>query len=519
MYCHFSMAIGSTGSEMILFDETISAELGALGDARNRIRRALEDLRFSADVNDAVELCIAEASTNSVLHGRPKPENMRIKLLANSRGIEVLIADDGGAYLDFDEAYAKAAIMPDVLSEGGRGLAIVREAMDKVHYWSADGWNTLTLFRRFARTKLKVLIVEDSDATLALFEAVLAGKFEISTARSLQEFKQMLIGDFDLIIADIHLSDGKSSDFLAALERSGEGLDVPLILVTSDTSEQVIQDAVRLGIETVLAKPVRPKALLAAIDKTVAARSRQRLIEARHFNKILEGIVGRPDFSTLEDYTLAYRMGTAASGGGDLLLDLGGTTRRRLVLADLMGHGTDALARSATWVGMFRGIQSGLADSEPADFVNGFSAALFHANLPEHVIGTFLVIDLLPFGCVEIASGGHPSPLIFSGAEVMEIPVAGALPGLSDLSLATTMRFTLGKGQRLFAATDGVDPDGLAYRIDIPASVLQAAIDCVDVAVETTIEAMAGALDKLTGYRPDDDWTMLLIEAGAFHPA
>lgn len=504
---------------MNLFDETISADLGALGDARKRIRRVLEDLRFSADVNDAIELCIAEAATNPVLHGQPKPDNLRLKLLANSRGIEVMIEDDGGTYLGFDEAYAKAAIMPDILSEGGRGLALVREAMDKVQYSSTDGWNRLTLFRRFARAKLRVLIVEDSDATLALFEAVLAGRFEIRTASSLVELKQKLTSDIDLIIADIHLCDGKSSDFLAALERSGEGLNVPLILVTSDTSEQVIQDAVRLGIETVLAKPVRPKALLAAIDKTLAARSRQRLIEARHFNKILEGIVGRPDFSTLEGYSLAYRMGTAASGGGDLLLDLGGRARRRLVLADLMGHGTDALARSATWVGLFRGIQAGLEDCGPAAFVNGFSTALYHAKLPEHVIGTFLVIDLLPFGKVEIASGGHPSPLLFSGTHVAEISVAGALPGLSDQPLAKTVKLDLGKGQRLFAATDGIDPDGLAYRIGIPSSVLQAATDGADAPIEAAIDAMAAALDRLTGYRPDDDWTILMIEAGACQPA
>ena len=504
---------------MILFDETISADLGALGDARKRIRRVFEDLRFTTDANDAIELCIAEAAANSVLHGDPKPDILRIKLMANSRGIEVMIADDGGAYFGFDDALAKAAIMPDIFLEHGRGIALIREAMDKIHYHSADGWNRLTLFRRFVRTRLRVLIVEDSDATLALFEAVLTGRFEISTARSLEELKHKLICDIDLIIADVHLSDGKSSDFLAALERSGEGLNIPLILVTSDTSEQVVRDAVRLGIETVLVKPVRPKALIAAIEKTLAARTRQRMIEARHFNKILEGIIGRPDFSTLEGYTLAYRMGTAASGGGDLLLDLGGTTRRRLVLADLMGHGTDALARSATWVGLFRGIQAGLEDREPADFVNGFSAALYHASLPEHVIGTFLVIDLLPFGKVEIASGGHPSPLLFSGTDVSDICVQGTLPGLNDHPMAKTIRLTLRKGQRLFAATDGVDPDGLAYRIGIPSTVLLAATDHANAPLRATIDAMADALDKLTGYRPDDDWTMLLIEAGADQPA
>ncbi len=504
---------------MILLDEVIASELSALADVRKRTRRALDDLRFSPELNDAIELCIAEVATNSILHGYPKPSKLRLKLLANSRGMEVSIADDGGAFLGFDSAFAQAATMPDIFSEGGRGLALVREAMDKVRYSSDDGWNTLTLFRRFTRAKLRVLIVEDSDATLAFFEAVLAGRFEISTACSIEELRQKLNCDIDLIIADIHLGDGKSSDFLVALERQGKGLDVPLILVTSDTSEQVIRDAVKLGTETVLSKPVRPKSLLAAIDKTLAARSRQRLIEARHFNKILEGIIGRPDFSTLQGYTLAYSMGTAVTGGGDLLLDLGGTKRRRLVLADLMGHGTDALARSATWVGLFRGIQAGLEDSEPAAFVNSFSSALFHANLPEHVIGTFLVIDLLANNMVEMASGGHPSPLLFSGTDVLEISVAGALPGLSDQPLATTVKLTLETGQRLFAATDGVDPDGLAYRIGIPVPVLQAATSGANKPIEMAMEAMAGALDKLTSYRPDDDWTMLMIEAGACQPA
>lgn len=362
-------------------------------------------------MREAVELIVAEAGANAIVHGKKTASRLHLTVVAGSRGIEVVVADDGTPFPKFNVTFDAIRGMPDIFSEGGRGLALLKQACDRASYASSDGWNRLTLFRRYVRTRLRILVAEDSDATLAFFEAVLGQKFDIRTAPiSVEELKAQLTPDIDLLISDLHLGDGKASDFLAELEKTRDGLKVPVILVTSDTSGQVVKDAVRLGTETVLAKPVSPKALFEAVDKTLAARARQRMNEARSFNALLEGIVGRPDFSNTPGFNVAWRMGTAGSGGGDLSTDLGGIGRRRIALADLMGHGVGARARSATWAGLLRGVQTGLESARPNAFIDRFSAALCRGDLPDHVTGTLIVIDLVDDGSIEIASAGHLPP-------------------------------------------------------------------------------------------------------------
>lgn len=504
---------------MIIFSQTISANLHALADVRKRMVRALGDLRFNTEIVDALALALSEAGANILCHGQPVPSTITLGLMANSRGIEMRIVDDGGEFLDFKSAYSLSSIMPDFMAESGRGLALLRSHMDRITYNSKNGLNRLSLFRCYVRAKLRVLLAEDSDATLAYLEAILGEKFDIVKAVSAQELRSNLKQDIDLIITDLHLGDGTSSDLLSSLESGGAGTDAPVILITSDRSDFVVKEALRLGAETVLVKPISPKQLLEAIDKCMASRAKQRLNEARHFNFLIEDIVGKPDLRSVPGFNIAYAQQSASTGGGDLLLDLGGINRRRIIIADLMGHGIKARARSATWLGLFRGVQMGLETSDPARFVEKFSRALYLANMPDHVTGTFLVIDLLPDGTVEMSSGGHPSPLIFMGENYEDVYIEGALPGLSEHITAKTVRLEFIAGQRLFAATDGIDPDGLAYRLSMPQPLLKVIADTKYETIQSSMIKMADAMNVMNAYRPDDDWTMLMIEPARLLPA
>ena len=503
---------------MIVHEEILPAGLAALANARKLIRRMLDDLRFSEELKSDIEIVISEAGTNAIRHGNPSPSIIKILVTANSRGVEVMIADNGGRFEAFDENLRACHGMPDLMAESGRGLSLLKLSTDRIGYESCDGWNRLTLFRRHVRSRLKILVAEDSEATLAMFVAMLGQKYDVITARSVREMKARLGSDIGLLITDLHLGDGKASDFLTTLEATREGFQIPVLLVTSDTSDHVVSDAVSMGIETVLAKPVRAKTLLEAVDKSMAARARQRLNEARHFNQILDEIVGKPDFSDVAGFNLAWQMGTAGSGGGDLLVDLGGTGRRRIALADLMGHGVSARARSATWAGLLMGVQSGLESAGPHEFVNRFSTALRRADMPEHVSGTLLVIDLLDDGSLELASAGHPAPLLFSENEFTDLKLDGKMPGVVDIVCEAPLQMRLAPGERLIAATDGIDPQGLAYRLDLPPKARKAALEACERPVVEMVRAMAKAVDEISGYRPDDDWTLLVIEAAAGRP-
>ncbi len=500
---------------MIIHESIFPATLSALADARKLVRRALDDLRFSEDLKSDVEIAIAEAGSNPVRHADPAPTQLRIRVMANSRGIETQVADNGENFEGFETRLRATLGMPEPLSESGRGIALIKNAADHIVYEKADGWNNLTMLRRHVRSRLTILVAEDSEATLAMFVSMLAQKYNLITASSVEELKSKLNLDVDLLITDLHLGDGKSSDYLATLETTREGLQIPVILVTSDTSGLAVRDAVKVGTEAVLEKPVRARTLLDAIDKSLAARSRQRMNEARRFNAVLEEIIGKPDLSCISGFNAAWKMGTACSGGGDLLLDLGGVRRRRIALADLMGHGVNARARAAAWAGMMRGANIGLEGAAPHEFVNRFSTALCRAGMPDHVTGTVLVIDLLEDGIIELASAGHPAPLLLADGRFAEVPLSGALPGLMETACEGSVRIQLKQGERLLAATDGIDPQGLAYTLALHEKVMACALQSEGRSVSDTVSDMARANDALTGYRPSDDWTLLLIETAA----
>lgn len=107
-----------------------------------------------------VELCVAEAATNSICHAYHgiRGETVNVMLVADSDQLLIEVSDTGTPMpIEQQRRLADRSKDPELpsvdrhsLPEGGRGLQIIRELMDQVSYTSDKNLNRLTMTKRIA---------------------------------------------------------------------------------------------------------------------------------------------------------------------------------------------------------------------------------------------------------------------------------------------------------------------------------------------------------------------------------
>ena len=135
---------------------SIPSEAEAVRWACMAVRGILEGLRLDDDDLFQVELAVSEAVTNTLRHaygGKPGHE-ITLRLIVEARRLVIEVSDTGVA---LDPARIENADLPSMrepqADHGGRGLFLIREAMDDVRLTQADGRNTLTLVKHHGGIK------------------------------------------------------------------------------------------------------------------------------------------------------------------------------------------------------------------------------------------------------------------------------------------------------------------------------------------------------------------------------
>jgi serine/threonine-protein kinase RsbW len=123
--------------------------------ATQQVRQLLPEWLEPAEC-DAIELGVAEALTNIVVHGYggDTQETVLVRLLERPAGLEIEIRDRGrpippGRLEQADETtFLYDPTDLGALPEGGMGLALIKAAFHKVSYRRKGGINRLRLVRR-----------------------------------------------------------------------------------------------------------------------------------------------------------------------------------------------------------------------------------------------------------------------------------------------------------------------------------------------------------------------------------
>jgi CheY-like chemotaxis protein len=114
----------------------------------------------------------------------------------------------------------------------------------------------------------KILVVEDNDFVrmqIGLF--LKSAGFAVVEATDGQAAESMLSEDPHLIIADVMMEPVGGFAFIRSIRN--KGVDVPVILVTGDQNNDLLEQSNKLGVASVLIKPVKKDRLISMVQRTL----------------------------------------------------------------------------------------------------------------------------------------------------------------------------------------------------------------------------------------------------------
>lgn len=498
---------------MLLYERTIDPNLVAISAVRRDLVERLEKLALLMPLKNSILTVIAEIATNAVKHGRPQPTHLVIRLRLDSLTIVVEVEDDGGPFEAFDRKITDAAATDtSELTEGGRGLPLIRTLMDKVWY-EAGNPNRLSASHSLTLLKPTILVVEDSPTLLATYSAILQNDYRILQADNLDRAIDMTaLERVDGIVTDLHLGDDDGSTLATIAENQLDRPPIPMLLVTGDATEAVGEKAAAAGFDQILLKPISGSKLKNAVASMLVRSARSNARVFRYFGGAIDADSTGSGMEHPHPFLVRALQGRAAFGTGDMWLRLSIDGGQRFILSDVMGHGLAAQLAGLKLKSAIQGIHGAFPELDAGSFLGALSRSLINEPIAVGTLVTVLVVDLKQNGRIAVAGAGHPRPLVHSRSGYRFIDADGPLPGVFENQSFPVAAFTLAQGERLVLMTDGIDSHSLSTANLSPRWLLEALDRVRDLPFESAVCALESeTLSALTA-SPVDDWTAVVIE-------
>ena len=113
-----------------------------------------------------------------------------------------------------------------------------------------------------------ILVAEDNDfVRMQIVKFLGEASFNVIESTDGEDAMEKLSDDVDLAIVDLRMEPKDGFEFVRSMQ--GEGIKIPVILVTGDRDPELLSEASRLGIAAVLMKPVQKDRLLKTVDRTI----------------------------------------------------------------------------------------------------------------------------------------------------------------------------------------------------------------------------------------------------------
>lgn len=121
----------------------------------------------------------------------------------------------------------------------------------------------------------KILVVEDNDfVRMQIVKFLNDAGYETAESRDGQEALEKLSGDVALAIVDVRMEPMGGFDFMRILR--SKNIHIPLILVTGDDDPNLLSEASRYSVGTVLKKPVQKERLIKSVIRILGVDKRER---------------------------------------------------------------------------------------------------------------------------------------------------------------------------------------------------------------------------------------------------
>lgn len=113
-----------------------------------------------------------------------------------------------------------------------------------------------------------ILAVDDENATLAILETALKGKYEVVKKRNGKEaLEWMHQGNLPCaIVSDLNMPVMDGFNFIRQVKTSGFFRDIPLLILSCHETSNIRIDCLRCGADDFLMKPFNPEELHVRIE-------------------------------------------------------------------------------------------------------------------------------------------------------------------------------------------------------------------------------------------------------------
>lgn len=120
---------------------------------------------------------------------------------------------------------------------------------------------------------IRVLVVEDSDSTRAMIRTIvedLGEEYLVFDAKNGFEALRMLPSEkFDLILTDINMPDINGLELINFVKNNADYRDIPLIIVSTERTEEDRKRGMELGADAYITKPFKPDELQETVKRVL----------------------------------------------------------------------------------------------------------------------------------------------------------------------------------------------------------------------------------------------------------
>ena len=161
-----------------------------------------------------------------------------------------LLFDTGKGY------FAYCMTTTDTFINENGATILTESAMAKVEKYL----NQNRAERSMAKSKKKILVVDDSEFMLQMMEQLFSSEYEVSTATSgLSAFRSITLCRPDLVLLDYEMPVCKGNQILEMIRSEKEFADIPIIFLTSRVDRESVKKVVELKPQGYLSKELSPE--------------------------------------------------------------------------------------------------------------------------------------------------------------------------------------------------------------------------------------------------------------------
>ncbi len=170
------------------------------------------------------------------------------------------------------------------------------ERADRLMYRAKTRKNTVIMEHENEQTakevpKQKVLIVDDAEMNRAILSEILGNEYEILEAENGRECMQLLQKyrtGISVILLDIVMPVMNGFAVLAEMARQGLIDDIPIIMISSADSDDVIRQAYELGVTDYISRPFDAKIVYRRVVNAIKLYAKQRRLVSMVTKQIVE---------------------------------------------------------------------------------------------------------------------------------------------------------------------------------------------------------------------------------------